>query len=46
MSKDWFKNMIDEYHLQRPLMATGNEEEWGAGEGTDEQLPPLPPMSK
>ena len=42
MSKDWFKNMIDEYHLQRPLMATGNEEEWGAGEGTDEQLPPPP----
>ena len=42
MSKDWFKNMIDEYHHQRPLMATGNEEEWGAGEGADEQLPPAP----
>ena len=42
MSKDWFKKMIDEYHLPHPLMATGNEEDWGAGEGTDEQLPPAP----
>jgi len=40
MSKDLFEKMNKDRYFQHHLTATGNEEEWGAGESTDEQLPP------
>jgi hypothetical protein len=42
MHKDLFEKMNKDRYCQHHLSATGNEEDWGAGESTDEQLPPAP----
>ena len=42
MNNDLFETMHNDHYYQHRLTATGNEEDWGAGESTDEQLPPAP----
>ena len=42
MNKDLFETMKHDSFFPHHLTATGNEEEWGAGDSGDEQLPPPP----
>ncbi len=42
MNKDLFEKMYDDHYFPPSLMAMGNEEEWGAGDSANEELPPAP----
>ncbi len=42
MNKDLFETMKHDCFFPHHLTVTGNEEDWGAGDSADEQLPPPP----